>query len=107
MTTRQLWSRSAYKALSLAESLDVKVSEIGSASPRTSFVLRKHIKSNNFLRLENRSPVPEEFGVAIGLAICRLKAGNSSKSGTRRNLISEPRSSKEFWIGVPVKHHRM
>lgn len=39
--------------------------------------------------------------------MCFLKIEESSSNGTRRNLTSEPRSNKEFCIGVPVIHYRM
>ena len=67
-----------------------------------SLVRRKQMDPSSKRKFENESA---EGDLPI-LAMYFLKLADSSIIGTRRKEIRAPRSSKEFWIGVPVKHQR-
>ena len=92
----------SYSRRSRSESRINLSSGMTSGNPNTSFVLRRQTVWRRVCRFRY---LFLEFNV-VGAIIYLRKVGALSRIGSLRNDISAPRSSRLFWIGVPVRHQR-
>lgn len=104
-----IWTRlvarpqsSSYSRRSRSESRINLSSGTTCGNPNIFFVLRRQTVWRRVCRFRY---LFLEFDV-VGPIIYLRKVGALSRIGTLRNDISAPRSSRLFWIGVPVRHHR-
>lgn len=75
-------------------------------SESNEFGRRIHIEDNNVRRLSKFEPTSYP-ATLITPIICLRNLIGSSRIGSRMNRTRAPISSREFWIGMPVIHHRL
>lgn len=93
---------SSYLACSEGVRYNLRISGIGSGKFSSALVLRRQVAPRSILKFEKRSL---ELDIDW-FVICLRNVGAFSRIGTFRNVTRAPRSSRLFWIGVPVRHQR-